>query len=120
VRRTEIIGARLAKRFRKTGGLKSLVFTLILEKSAEFLQNQTNQLGCLHRLGLQHLQDSLKSFLSPPELATCHQLQAFSSALLESTDIIRACPNFHGHLMFSNILVIGEGQIAWYAKICKC
>lgn len=119
MRRTEIIGGLPAKRFRKTSGLKSPVFTLTLQNIAAYLLNPTNTIGCLQCLGLHHLQDTLKSFLSPLELEVCHQLQAFSSASLESTDIIRACPNFHGHPMFSNILVIGEGQIAWYAKVCE-
>jgi len=48
-------------------------------------------------------------------------LKFFSSAVLESTDIIRFLSNFHGNPSFSNIIVSGkeeDKEIIWYGMVC--
>ena len=47
-------------------------------------------------------------------------MELFSSASLESTDIIRATSSFHGSPMFSNVIVNGsngEEEIKWYGLV---
>ena len=50
-----------------------------------------------------------------------HRLELFSSAILESIDIIRSSSNFHGKLSFSNIIVSGKKEnkkTIWYDIVC--
>ena len=50
-----------------------------------------------------------------------NRIEIFSSASLESTDIIRATSNFHRKPMFSNITVSAlndqENEINWYSLV---
>ena len=49
-----------------------------------------------------------------------HQIEIFSSAILESTDTICATPSFHGKPLFLNVIISGfdkESEISWYSLV---
>lgn len=73
--------------------------------------------------GFQNLLTSLDEFFeeeSATSINDDNHIELFSSASLESTDIIRATSSFHGSPMFSNVIVNGsngEEEIKWYGLV---
>jgi hypothetical protein len=53
-------------------------------------------------------------------LSESHRIEMFSSAVLESTDIIRATSSFYGKPIFSNVIISGyngDSVINWYSLV---
>ena len=43
--------------------------------------------------------------------------KVYSSASVESTDIIRATGSFHGNEWFSDVIVVSSEETMWYGKV---
>jgi hypothetical protein len=99
------------------------LWTLKLEDLDIFIQKNKDNLDPLQIEGFHTLLMGLDEFFEEESINSIdnHRLQLFSSAILESTDIIRASSDFYGNPSFSNIIVSGkEGneEIIWYGMIC--
>ena len=83
----------------------------------EFLENCNNPLIPLQRKGFQVLPNAIEEYLGEIVCNKTLHIQTFTSASLESTDIIRAVGDFHGAPMFSNVRISGEDDFAWYGMV---
>jgi hypothetical protein len=99
------------------------LWSLGLNELDDFLENNINNLDPLQVEGFQNLLTGLDEFFeeeSVTSLTDDNRMEMFSSASLESTDIIRATSNFHGSPMFSNVIINGsnsEEEINWYGLV---
>ena len=100
------------------------MWTLKLEDLDYFIQKNMNNLDPLQIEGFHTLLMDLNEFFEEESITSIdndHWLKFFSSAVLESTDIIRFLSNFHGNPSFSNIIVSGkeeDKEIIWYGMVC--
>jgi hypothetical protein len=100
------------------------MWTLSLDELDDFLENNKNNLDPLQIEGFQNLLTGLDEFFEEEPISSLNdfnRMQVFSSASLESTDIIRAIASFHGSPMFSNVVVSGyenNEEINWYGLVC--
>ena len=89
----------------------------------QFIQENIDKLDLLQVDSFYNLLNSLDDFFEEESLTSIyddHRLKFFSSAALESTDIIRASSSFHGKPMFSNVIISGEVEgkkINWYGLV---
>ena len=88
----------------------------------QFIQQNINNLDPLQIDGFHNLPNGLAKFFEEEtmHIHDDHRLELFSSAALESTDIIRASSNFHGKPMFSNVIIsskAGEENVNWYGLV---
>ena len=98
--------------------------TLRSEELEDFLQKNRNNLDPLQAEGFQNLLTGLDDFFeveSTMSLDKDNRIEIFSSASLESTDIIHATSNFHGKPMFSNVAVSAPddqgNELNWYGLV---
>ena len=104
-------------------GFGKSLWSLGLNELDDFLENNKNNLNSLQVEGFQNLLTGLDEFFeeeSVTSLTDDNRMEMFSSASLESTDIIQATSNFHGSLMFSNVIINGsnrEEEINWYGLV---
>ena len=78
--------------------------------------------------GLRNLVIGLDDFFeeeSNMSIHNDHRVETYSSVALESTDIVRVTGQFHGKLMFSNVIVSADGaegnETIWYGLVsCQC
>ena len=100
------------------------MWTLSLEDLDDFLEKNKNNFDPLQVEGFQNLLSALDEFFEEEPISTLNdfnQIEMFSSASLESTDIIRATSSFHGKSIFSNVIVSSfenEEEINWYGLVC--
>ena len=90
----------------------------------EFLLAHKSNLHHLQIKGYHNLLSDLAEFFeeeSDGSIYDDHQIKAFSSVALESTDIVRATSNFHGKSMFSNVIIStndeGGNEVNWYGQV---
>ena len=84
------------------------MWSLGLNELDNFLENNKNNLDPLQVEGFQNLLTGLDEFFEEELvmfLINDNCMKMFSSASLESTDIIWAISNFYRSLMFSNIII---------------
>jgi hypothetical protein len=113
-----------SKKYRRTTGYKELLHTLKLMEIDEFLLAHKSNLHHLQIEGYRNLLSGLAEFFedeSDGSIHDDHQIKAFSSVALESTDIVRATSNFHGKSMFSNVIISandeGGNEVNWYGQV---
>ena len=100
------------------------MWTLSLDELDDFLKNNKNNMNPLQIEEFQNLLTSLDKFFEEEPISSLNdfnRMQVFSSASLESTDIICATSSFHSKSIFSNIIVSGfenEEEINWYSLVC--
>jgi hypothetical protein len=88
-----------------------------------FIQKNISNLNPLQIEGFHSLLIGLDEFFDDESNAFInddHRLELFSSAALESTDIIRASSNFHGSPSFSNVIISGiyeNEEVNWYGLV---
>ena len=112
MRRREVLQYIESKRYRKTEGFKKSLFIIKLSDLTEFLEREPCKLEPFQRKGLANVQECLVRFLENMKETNMYQLEAFTSVSVESTDIIRASPNFYGDSYCSNMVVSGEDGFA--------
>ena len=89
---------------------------------------QNDDINPLHKEGFENFHVGLKEFLT--ENKVIHDknfgyFKVYSSASVETTDIIRASGNFFGKEWFSDVVVSSE-EDEWYGKVlgifnlCSC
>ena len=96
------------------------MWALSLENLDNFLEENKNNLDPLQIDSFQNLLSGLDEFLEEESLNESHRIEIFSSAVLESTDIIHATSSFHGKPIFTNIIISGydrESVINWYSLV---
>ena len=99
------------------------MWVLNLENLDNFLEENKNNLDPLQIDGFQNLLSGLDEFLEEESIVSLnesHRMEIFSSAVLESTDIIRATSSFHGKPIFTNVIISsydGESVINWYGLV---
>ena len=81
------------------------MWALSLENLDNFLEENKNNLDPLQIDGFQNLLSGLDEFLEEESLSESHRIEIFSSAVLESTDIIHATSSFYGKPIFTNIII---------------
>jgi len=94
------------------------------ENLENFFQKNINNLDLLQVKGFQNLLTGLDDFFEVESTASLDEdnhIELFSSASLESTNIICASSNFHGKLMFSNVIVNAlddqGNEVNWYGLV---
>ena len=99
------------------------MWSLNLEGLDDFLEKNKNNLDLLQVEGFQNLLTGLDEFFDEESIMSIDEdncIEIFSSASLESTDIIRATSSFHEAPMFSNVIVSGGNEkevIYWYGLV---
>jgi len=95
-----------------------------LEDLGYFIQRNMDNLDPLQIEGFHTLLMGLDEFFEEESITFIdnnHRLELFSSAVLESMDIIHSSSNFHGKPSFSNIIVSGkeeDKETIWYGMVC--
>ena len=80
----------------------------------DFLQKNQDNIDLIQIEGFQNMLTGLDKFFEEESTMSVHddsRIEVFSSAVLESADIIRASPSFYGKPMFSNVIVSAEGDM---------
>ncbi|RIB13987.1 hypothetical protein C2G38_2196350 [Gigaspora rosea] len=101
------------KKYHKAKRFGKFLWSLSLDELDDFLENNKNNMAPLQIEGFQDLLTGLDEFFeeeSATSINDDNRIKLFSSAFLESTDIIRAISSFHGSPMFSNIIVNGSNE----------
>ncbi|CAG8765965.1 12035_t:CDS:1, partial [Ambispora leptoticha] len=120
VQRQKLTEKEAQKKYRRAKGFGQSLWALSLEGLDNFLEKNKNNLDSLQIEGFQNLLSGLDEFLEEESIVSLHEnhhMEIFSSATLESTDIIRATSSFHGKPVFSNVIISGcdgESEITWY------
>ena len=93
-------------------------FTEIELKVSQITQD--DDINPLHKEGFENFYAGLEEFLTENEV-TCDKdlayFKVYSSAYVESTDIIRTSNSFYGKEWFSNVAVSTEETDDWYGKV---
>lgn len=80
---------------------------------------QDNNIHHLHKEGFDNLINGFNEFISENDITYDKKFgyfKIYSTAAVESTDIIRTAGNFHGNDWFSDIAVSSE-ETMWYRKV---
>ena len=91
-----------------------------LEDLDDFLQKNQDNIDPIQIEGFQNVLTGLDEFFEEESTMSVYddsRIEVFSSAALESTDIIRASPSFHGKPIFSNVIVSAERDMNWYSLV---
>lgn len=107
---------------RKTSGFRNLLwefrFTEIDSKISQIMGD--NDINPLHKEGFENFRAGIEEFLTENEVAfdeNFGHFKAYSSASVESTDIIRTSGSFYGNEWFSDVAVSSEEDMMWYGKV---
>jgi hypothetical protein len=106
---------------RRPGGFKNLLWELNVSE-IESKVSQIKQDDDIHRLykeGFDNLRAGFEEFLTENNVTYDDEygyFKIYSSAAVESTDIIRTSGSFHGNEWFSNVVVTSE-DTDWYGKV---
>lgn len=80
---------------------------------------QDSDINPMYKEGFENLRAGLEEFLMENEV-TCDTnfgyFKVYSSASVESTDIIRTSQSFYGNEWFSDVVVSSEKE-EWYGKV---
>jgi hypothetical protein len=106
---------------RKSSGFRNLLWEVkvseIETKSYQIRQN--NDIHHLYKEGFDNLLDGFSEFITENNINYDNEFgyfKIYSSAVVESTDIIRTAEKFYGNEWFSNIAVSAE-EAVWYGKV---
>ena len=106
---------------RRSSGFRNLLWKCkingIEEINSQIQQN--NDIHHLHKEGFDNLLDGFNEFITENNLNYDDEygyFKIYSSAAVESTDIIRTARSFHGNEWFSDIAVSSE-ETMWYGKV---
>ena len=91
-----------------------------MEDLDDFLQKNQDNIDPIQIEGFQNVLTGLDEFFEEESTMSVHddsRIEVFSSAALESTDIIRASPSFHEKPMFSNVIVSAKRDMNWYSLV---
>jgi hypothetical protein len=83
---------------------------------------QDNNINPLHKEGFENFRAGLEEFLIENEVTYIKDLayfKVYSSASVESTDIIRTSGSFYGREWFSDVSVSSAEETEWYGKVIK-
>jgi hypothetical protein len=106
---------------RKSSGFKNLLWEFkLIEIDLKISQiTHDDDINPLYKEGFENLPAGLEEFLTENEV-TCDKdlgyFKVYSSASVESTDIIRTSGSFFGKEWFSNVVVFSE-EAEWYGKV---
>ena len=95
-------------------------FTEIELKVSQITQD--DNINPLHKKGFENFYARLEEFLTENEV-TCDKglayFKVYSSASVESTDIIQISNNFYSREWFSDVSVSSPEETEWYEKVIK-
>lgn len=108
-------------KIRKSGGFRNLLwefkFTKIELKVSQI--GQDNDINSLHKEGFENFRIELEEFLTENAVnydENFGYFKVYSSASVESTDIIRTSGSYYGNEWFSDVAVSSE-ETEWYGKV---
>lgn len=76
----------------------------------------------LHKEGFENLRAGLEEFIQENDVTLDDDhafFKVYASAIVGSTDIIRATASFYKNECFSDVAVSVEGGVVWYGKVRK-
>lgn len=95
-------------------------FTEIKLKVTQITQDVN--INHLHKEGFKNFRAGLEEFLTENEVTydkNFAYFKVYSSASIESTDIIRTSGSFYGREWFSDVSVSSAEETEWYGKVIK-
>jgi len=122
INRQKLTEHEAPKKYRKANSFGKLLWTLKLNDIDHFLSHNKD-MNMLHIEGFQNMLIGLDEFFEEESNITIHdnhRVEVFSSASLESTDIICAIFNFHGKSIFSNVVICAKednNDVNWYSMV---
>jgi hypothetical protein len=121
VRRQYIASKQKSFKIRKSSGFRKMLWefklTEIESKVSQIMQD--DDIHHFHKEGFDNLLDGFNEFIMENNIIYDREFgyfKVYSSASVESTDIIRTSGSFYGNEWFSDVAVSSE-ETEWYGKV---